>query len=62
MTCTDWLQQYNKAFVGIVMVVIYLINLHYGIELPLDESTMTVILGALISLITYLVPNKKKIE
>lgn len=59
MKFINWLQQYNKAFVAIVMVMIYLVNKHYGWELPIDESSTIAILGMLISGVTYLVPNKQ---
>lgn len=58
----NWAQQYNKAWVGIAMVAIYLVNKHYGIDLPLDEDTTIAILGMLVSAVTYTVPNKPKDE
>lgn len=60
MKFLDWFQQYNKAWVGIAMVGIYLINKKYGIELPIDEDTTVAILGMLVSAVTYAVPNKVK--
>lgn len=60
MSFMDWFQQYNKAWVGIVMVMLYLLNKSYGIDLPLDEDTTISILGMLISAVTYFVPNKQK--
>lgn len=59
MTFMGWFQQYNKAWVGIIMIVIYLVNKHYGWELPMDDDTAIALLGALVSAITYAVPNKK---
>ena len=60
MTFSEWFQQYNKAWVGIFMVILYLMNKHYGIELPIDEDTAVSILGMLISAVTYYVPNKPR--
>lgn len=59
MSFSDWVQQYNKAFVGIIMVAVYLVNKKYGIELPIDDETALAILGMIISAVTYAVPNKK---
>lgn len=59
MTFSEWFQQYNKAWVGIAMIVLYLVNKNYGIDIPLDEDTTISILGMLISAVTYLVPNRQ---
>jgi hypothetical protein len=59
---TDWFQQYNKAWVGLITIGVYLINKHYGWELPIDDDTTLAILGMLVSAITYAVPNKPKVE
>lgn len=56
----DWFQQYNKAWVGIITIAIYLVNKKYGIEIPLDDDTTIAILGMLVSAVTYAVPNKTK--
>lgn len=60
MKFLDWFQQYNKAWVAIVMVGLYLINKKYGIDIPLDEDSTVAILGMLVSAVTYAVPNKTK--
>ena len=57
MKFINWLTQYNKAFVAIIMVLVYLVNKKYGIELPVDDQTATIILGMIISALTYAVPN-----
>lgn len=59
MSFLTWMTQYNKAFVGIIMILVYLINQKYGIELPVDDNTAVAILGMLISAVTYFVPNTK---
>lgn len=59
MKFLNWAQQYNKAWVGIFMVSVYLVNKHYGIELPIDEDTAISLLGMLVSAVTFAVPNKK---
>lgn len=57
MKFINWLTQYNKAFVAIIMVLVYLINKKYGVELPIDDQTATIVLGMIISALTYIVPN-----
>ncbi len=54
-----WLAQYNKAFVPLVMTLIYFFNAQFGIEIPLDESTVVILIGVVTSFITWLVPNKE---
>lgn len=54
-----WLSQFNKAFVSLTMFVIYYINTKYGIELPIDETTVILVWGTLASLVTFYVPNTK---
>lgn len=57
MKFINWLTQYNKAFVAIIMIAVYLVNKKYGIELPVDDQTATIILGMIISALTYAIPN-----
>jgi len=57
MKFINWLTQYNKAFVAIIMVLVYLVNKKYGVELPIDDQTATIILGMIISALTYVIPN-----
>lgn len=59
MKFIDWFQQYNKAWVGIIMMTLYLVNKHYGWDIPLDEDTSIAILSMLISAVTYAVPNRQ---
>jgi len=54
-----WLSQYNKAFVAVTMAIVYWINAQYGVELPVDESSVMIIWGVITSLITFYVPNTK---
>jgi len=48
---------YNKALVPIVMCSLYLINRKYGIDLPLSEDNVAIILAAVTSAVTYQVRN-----
>lgn len=48
---------YNKALVPVFMCAIYLINRKYGIELPLSEDNVTIIVAAVTSAVTYQVRN-----
>jgi hypothetical protein len=55
----NWIAQRYKAFVPIIMCGIYLLNKHYGWDLPLNQDEVTILLGVLISLVVHQVPNKK---
>ncbi len=59
MKFINWLAQYNKALVPLVMSLIYFLNTYYGIEIPLDETSVMILFGVITSLLTWLVPNKK---
>lgn len=48
---------YNKALVPIVMCTLYLINRKYGVDLPLSEDNVAIILAAVTSAVTYQVRN-----
>lgn len=54
----NWFQQYNKAWVGLITIAVYLVNKKYGWDIPLDDDTTIALLGALVSALTYMVPNK----
>jgi hypothetical protein len=53
-----WIAQRYKAFVPLVMVGIYLINKHYGWDLPLSQDDIITLLGVLISIGVHQVPNQ----
>lgn len=57
-----WIAERYKAFVPLIMVAIYLINKHYGWDLPLSEDDITVLLGVLISIGVHQVRNYKRGE
>lgn len=48
---------YNKALVPIVMCTLYLVNRKYGVDLPLSEDNVAIILAAVTSAVTYQVRN-----
>lgn len=50
--------RYNKALVALVMAIVGLVQQVWGISLGLDEGTVTVIIGAITTVLVYLVPNK----
>lgn len=58
MNFFQWLQQYNKAFVPLIMVGVYFINKHYGIDIPVDQDDLIMLFGALAALGVYQIPNK----
>jgi len=55
-----WIGQYNKALVAFTMAIIYFFNARYGIELPIDEESVTIFWLTISGILTYLVPNVKK--
>lgn len=59
MKLLSWLAQYNKALVPLTMGVIYFLNAHYGVEIPLGEAEVVLIWTAITSFLTFLIPNKK---
>lgn len=48
----------DKAIVAIVMAILFIINAQWGINIGLDEATVTAILAVLTPLFVYFVPNK----
>ena len=51
---------YNKFIVTVCMAVLEWIRVTYNIDLGLDESTMTALVGAVTALLVYAVPNKAR--
>lgn len=58
MKIINFLAQYNKALVPLVMAGVYFLNATYGFEIPLKESDVMVVFGVVTSVLTWLVPNK----
>lgn len=52
-----WLIQYNKAFAAFTVAIIAYINTKYGIEIPLDDETVSILWATIGGFITWLVPN-----
>lgn len=48
-----------KFWVAGVMAVVQFIQIYFGIDLGLDEATVTAVLGGLTALLVWLVPNAK---
>ena len=48
-----------KFWVAGVMAVIQFIQIYFGIDLGLDEATVTAVLGGITALLVWLVPNAK---
>lgn len=51
---------YNKFIVTVCMAVLEWIRVTYNIDLGLDESTVTALVGAVTALLVYAVPNKAR--
>ena len=51
---------YNKFVVALSMAVLEWIRVTYNIDLGLDESTMTALVGAITSILVFAIPNKAR--
>ena len=51
---------YNKFVVAVCMAVLEWIRVTYNIDLGLDESTVTAVVGAVTAILVYVVPNKAR--
>jgi hypothetical protein len=49
---------YNKFIVTVCMAVLEWIRVTYNIDLGLDESTITALVGAITSILVFAIPNK----
>ena len=49
-----------KFWVAVAMAIAQFINVYAGIDLGLDEQTLTAIIGGIGALLVWLVPNKRK--
>lgn len=52
-----WIAQYNKAFAAFTVAIIAFINTKYGIEIPLDDETVSILWATIGGLTTWLIPN-----
>lgn len=49
----------DKALIALIMAVIYLIHNFTGFTVPfLDQATVTTIIGLLMPILVYVIPNK----
>lgn len=53
------ISSYDKAWVALIMAALSILNLKFGINLGLDEATVTAIIAVLTPFFVYLVPNKQ---
>ena len=51
---------YNKFVVAVCMAVLEWIRVTYNVDLGLDESTMTALVGAITSILVFAIPNKSR--
>jgi hypothetical protein len=49
---------FDKALVALVMALLSILNLSFGIDIGLDEATVSAIIAALTPLAVYLWPNR----
>lgn len=59
MTFTQWITQYNKAFVPVIMIALYFINKKFGWDIPLSEDDVMLLFAAITALGVHQVPNTK---
>jgi hypothetical protein len=52
-----WLTQYNKFLVALTMALVYFLQDHYGVVLPVDEGTVTAFWMFISAVLVYAVPN-----
>ncbi len=51
---------YNKFIVCLIMAAVAWARAKYNIDLGIDETTATALVGAVTALLVYMVPNKPK--
>lgn len=51
---------YNKFWVTMVMAFVAWARAAYGIDLGIDETTATALVGAITAILVYIVPNKSR--
>lgn len=49
---------YNKFFIALAMAGAEYIRARYGVDLGLDEATVSGLVGALTALLVWAIPNK----
>lgn len=49
---------FDKALVALVMGVLSILNLKFGVNLGIEESTVSAVIAALTPFIVYFWPNK----
>lgn len=51
---------YSKFVVAVIMAFVAWLRAAYDIDVGLDESTVTALVGAVTALLVYAVPNKAR--
>jgi hypothetical protein len=59
MKFVKWLTQYNKFLVALTMAMIYFLQDHYQVTLPIDEDTAASFWMFVSAILTFAVPNTK---
>ena len=49
---------FDKALVALTMALLSILNLAFGVDLGLDEATISALIAALTPLAVYLWPNR----
>ncbi len=53
------LTQYDKAIAAVLVAVFMWANQRFGLALPVDADTLSLLVGAVVTAVVYFVPNKK---
>lgn len=51
-----------KFWVAVVMAVVQFVQIYLGLDLGLDQQTVTAVIAGIAALLVWLVPNKQPIE
>lgn len=51
---------YSKFIVAVIMAIAAWVRAAYDIDLGLDESTVTALVGAITSILVFAIPNKSR--
>jgi hypothetical protein len=51
---------YNKLWAALVMAVLDLLREHYNVDLGLDETSVTALVGLVTALLVWAIPNRSR--
>lgn len=54
------MMQYNKAIVALIMAILNIANLVWPGKIGIDETTVAIVVNAILPILIYFIPNKTK--